>query len=93
MPHMVFFSYARKDLDRYLEDFFKDLSWEISLLTEYSAEDDELSFRDKSSLPLMENWNTSCGIFIKFGKSVGTHTTGKTTGRETWSSFNPCRRL
>jgi hypothetical protein len=59
MSHIVFFSYARKDLDPYLEDFFKDLCWEISLLTNYSPEDEELSFRDKSSLPIMENWKTN----------------------------------
>jgi hypothetical protein len=46
MPHIAIFSYARKDLDRYLENFFKDLATEISVFTEYSPEDDEVSFRD-----------------------------------------------
>lgn len=59
MSHIVFFSYARKDEDPYLEGFFRDLCLEISTLVEYSADDPRLSFRDKSSLPMMENWSTN----------------------------------
>jgi hypothetical protein len=56
MPQpIVFFSYARKDTDRYLENFFTDLCHEIAILS--GQDEDQLRFRDKSSLPLMEPWD------------------------------------
>lgn len=58
MSHIVFFSYARENLDRYLEDFFSDLCREIAPLTAYAADSNEISFRDKKNLRLMENWKT-----------------------------------
>jgi hypothetical protein len=57
MSHIVFFSYANQDLDPHLEDLFKDLCWEISLLS--GCEDKECGLRDKSSLPVMEKWSTN----------------------------------
>lgn len=57
MPHIVFFSYVRKDLDPVLEIFFRDLCHEIALhTTDWAAEDEEISFRDTNNLRLMENW-------------------------------------
>ena len=58
MAPIVFFSYARDDIDPYLEDFFKDLSAEIAGYTQWGPEDDEVSFRDKNNLRLMENWKS-----------------------------------
>jgi len=58
MSHLVFFSYARENLDPYLEDFFKDLCAEIAPHTPWGPEDERISFRDKSNLRLMENWKT-----------------------------------
>jgi hypothetical protein len=58
MSHLVFFSYARENLDPYLEDFFKDLCAEIAPLTQWGPEDENISFRDKNNLRLMEYWKT-----------------------------------
>src|SRR5438874_1656423 len=56
--HIVFFSYARENLDPYLEDFFKDLSAAIAPATQWGAEDERISFRDKANLRLGENWKS-----------------------------------
>jgi hypothetical protein len=56
--HIAFFSYARENLDPYLEDFFKNLSAEIAPATRWAPEDERISFRDKNNLRLMENWKT-----------------------------------
>lgn len=58
MPPIVFFSYARVNLDPYLEEFFKDLCSEISPYTDWSSEDENISFRDKNNLRVMENWKS-----------------------------------
>jgi hypothetical protein len=58
MPPIVFFSYARTNLDPYLEEFFKDLCSEIAPLTDWSPEDENISFRDTNNLRVMENWKS-----------------------------------
>jgi hypothetical protein len=58
MAHIVFFSYARGDLDPYLDEFFKDLCAEIAPNTEFEAEDVQLSYRDTNNNRVMENWKT-----------------------------------
>jgi hypothetical protein len=59
MSHIVFLSYANKDCDPYLKNFFAHLCEEIAGLTPYTAEDPRIGFWDKSNLPLMENWSTN----------------------------------
>jgi hypothetical protein len=56
MPHIVFFSYARENLDPYLDDFFKDLAGEIAPHTPWPAEDERVAFTDRNNIRLMENW-------------------------------------
>jgi hypothetical protein len=58
MSPIVFFSYARENLDRYLEDFFRELCEDIAAYTTWGSEDDNISFRDKNNLRLMEHWKT-----------------------------------
>jgi hypothetical protein len=58
MSHIVFFSYARERLDRYLKDFFDDLCEEIAQSTKWPPHHEEISFRDTKNLRLMENWRT-----------------------------------
>ncbi len=58
MDHIVFFSYARKNLDAYMEDFFKDLCAEIAPDTEWAAHDEQISFQDKKNLRVMANWES-----------------------------------
>jgi hypothetical protein len=57
MP-IVFFSYARGDCDPYLDEFFKDVCAEIAPNVPFEAESEDLSFRDKKSLRLGENWQS-----------------------------------
>ena len=57
MP-VVFFSYARGDHDPYLEEFFKDVCAEIAPSVPFEAESEDLSFRDRKSLRLGENWQS-----------------------------------
>jgi hypothetical protein len=58
MSHIVFFSYARENLDAYLEDFFRDLSAAIQPSTAWTVEDERISFRDKKNLRLGEFWKS-----------------------------------
>jgi hypothetical protein len=58
MAHIAFFSYARENLDRYLEDFFEDLCLEIAPQTEWAADDERISFQDKKNLRVMANWES-----------------------------------
>jgi hypothetical protein len=57
MP-VVFFSYARGDLDPYLEEFFRDVCAEIAPNVPFEAESEDLSFRDRKSLRLGEHWQS-----------------------------------
>jgi hypothetical protein len=59
MSRIVFLSYANKDLDPLLVNFFSDLCTEIAASTPYEADDARISFRDKANLPLMENWRSN----------------------------------
>jgi hypothetical protein len=59
MSHIVFFSYANKDLNPLLVNFFADLCGEISEYTEYTPEDPQIGFRDKLNLPMGENWRNN----------------------------------
>jgi hypothetical protein len=58
VDHIVFFSYARSNLDPYLADFFKDLCGEIAPNTEWSPDDEQISFQDKKNLRVMANWES-----------------------------------
>ena len=60
MPNtqIVFFSYARENLNPYLLDFFKHLSAEIAAQTPWEPEDERISFRDKANLRLGEKWKS-----------------------------------
>lgn len=57
MPHVFFFSYAQANIDKELESFFEDLCDEVKVYTPgYTAKDSRLHFRDKTGIPLMEEW-------------------------------------
>ena len=57
MRHILFLSYDSKNSkDAQFQGFFKDLCREISLRTQFTAEDERIAFRDRISLPLGEQW-------------------------------------
>ena len=57
MPHVFFFSYAHANIDKELESFFEDLCEEVKVYTPgYTAKDPRLHFRDRTGIPMMEEW-------------------------------------
>ena len=56
--HIVFFSYASENLDRYMKDFFSDLCADIAPLTKFPPDSERISFQDKNNLRLLEYWQS-----------------------------------
>jgi hypothetical protein len=52
---MFFFSYSRRDWNRYLERFYRDLRAEVALLS--GADDDAVAFLDRSDVRSGDEWD------------------------------------
>ena len=63
-----FFSYARKDIDRYLEQFYEDLSTEIDKRGALDREKGEVSFRDLSSIEPGQDWENEIAQALQHSK-------------------------
>jgi FxsC-like protein len=54
--HVFFFSYASENLDPHMKQFFKALRASVAPSTGWNADDEEISFRDKENLRVMDTY-------------------------------------
>lgn len=69
-PPCFFFSYARKDRDRYLDKFFKDLSDRIESKGGRDPRLKEVSFRDLEQIEPGEDWEREIAAYLQHSLSL-----------------------